>query len=344
MANKTLFDEEKVSKMVRKWQKHRNTALFEEIILECHALIRHIAEKAYRRMPNPIESPEDLTHDAIIKLPQILSDFSEAMGSRVFSYLNTCVGNFFKSQIHKLAIRGMASYDTETDLYADPMGLDQFEIDQRIDVAARVSEIDIPYFDENSQQVLIYYMEAFKEGNFSRNRKKLAQTVAYMFDMNLSECTFLYQHLKVCLRSSLIDLHISRNVDIMKVLDAAEKTHLPRMVELIGMENTQKILSVFGGMTIRIPSTKKIQKLTEGAEIYKRLQSSLSNKSVNEIADEYDITKRRAKKVHQQFSELLGKTGEFGDLRVTNELLEIINGPDSDCVFDDQDEELEKAG
>jgi len=333
-----LFDEGTVYPLVVSWKATGDIKTLQEIITHVTPLLKSLAWKAYNTMPNPIEDVDDLVHDAIVKLPQVLADFEGGLGSKVFSYLYACMSNFLKSQIHKLSIRGMASYNNTDDdepAYDVPVPDTIDNDDSRMDLLDMVHTATIPYFNATSKQILEYYIQAFKEGIFTRNRRKLSQTVAYMYDSSLSDCVFLYNHFKVCLRVCLLDVYISQNTDIIKLFDLSERTHIPRMVEVIGRESTEKLLMVFGGMTIRFPSLKKIHKLTSKVSIFKQMRGMLSEEEIKEIAKLNGISERKAKKIQSQIINLVEAGGDSGNLNIEAEVNAILSGDNDED--DDED-------
>lgn len=67
-------------------------------------------------------------------------------------------------------------------------------------------------------------------------------------------------------------------------------TILPELFEIIGEEETLKLIQIFGGMSIKIPSYKKILDLKRNIEIYETLAYASSSSSVKLLAQKYNIT------------------------------------------------------
>ncbi len=340
--SKNLFNEEQVYALVEKWKESYDVKLFHEIVDKSLPLIKSLAVKAYRSMPNPIEDPEDLINDAVVKLPQILDDYEPGRGSRLFSYLTACVGNFLRSQIHKLSIRGMGSYSELEDSLEDcESELKMDQLDNNMDIKEVIRNATIPYFDRESQKILHFYLQAFKEGIFVRNRKRLAVTASYMFDRELVECSFLYHHLRVCLRIAFLEVFLNKNVDAISLWDSASRTHLPRIANLIGRENTNKLMAVFGGISVRFPSLKKIEKFQKKISIFEQMHDLMSPDEVEAIAKANKVSKRRAKKIYDQMLSLIGDKANHDKLSVSSVLGENYESSSlcSSLLDDDKDGE-----
>jgi len=195
---------------------------------------------------------------------------------------------------------------------------DLVRLDDSLDIRDIVSKATIPYFDVVSQEILRFYLQAFKEGIFVRNRKKLAMTASYMFDRELVECSFLYHHLRVCLRIAFLEVFLNKNTDAITLWDSAARTHLPSIAQLIGKDNTTKLMAVFGGISVRFPSLRKIEKFQKKISIFEQMNSLMSTDEIDSIAKENKISKRRAKKIYAQMLSLMSNKSHHDFLSVSS--------------------------
>lgn len=67
----------------------------------------------------------------------------------------------------------------------------------------------------------------------------------------------------------------------MKYLDSVEiffsKSHIVEYGRVFGKDNLKKLLAVFGGTTIRVPSVKDVQRMEKELAIFKILSSAEDN-------------------------------------------------------------------
>lgn len=86
-------------------------------------------------------------------------------------------------------------------------------------------------------------------------------------------------------------------------------TLLPDLYEVLGEENTLKLVMVFGGMKIAIPSMKEINDLKRNLDIFETLSYSQSLETVKLLADKYEVTEVwiRAvyKKMHREYPRIV---------------------------------------
>ncbi len=67
-------------------------------------------------------------------------------------------------------------------------------------------------------------------------------------------------------------------------------TLLPEIYEEIGEEDTLKLISIFGGVKLTIPSYTKIKELKRNIDIYETICHAQCNETVRLLADKYEVT------------------------------------------------------
>lgn len=67
-------------------------------------------------------------------------------------------------------------------------------------------------------------------------------------------------------------------------------TLLPEIYDEIGEENTLKLISIFGGVKLTIPSYVKIKELKRNIDIYETICHAQCNETVRLLADKYEVT------------------------------------------------------
>ena len=112
----------------------------------------------------------------------------------------------------------------------------------------------------------------------------------------------------------------------------SENTLLFEIIEEIGMINTVKLLSVFGGQTIKIPDREFVREKIIDVVIYLQLHKNPKNKEeINRISNNYGISvrslKQRYKKVkkdleNEVLQNILGNYSEIDNKDYTKEEME----------------------
>lgn len=68
-------------------------------------------------------------------------------------------------------------------------------------------------------------------------------------------------------------------------------TLLPEIYEELGETNTLKLISIFGGVKLTIPSYDKIKELQRNVDIYETLCHAQSKETVQVLADKYEVSR-----------------------------------------------------
>lgn len=96
----------------------------------------------------------------------------------------------------------------------------------------------------------------------------------------------------------------------MRFLDNIE-TFFPNSLivefsRVFGKDNTQKLLSVFGGMVIKIPSSKDIHRMEKEVAIFKILSSAKDGKQLSilrgEVQAKFGMKKKDIIDIHKRMS------------------------------------------
>ncbi len=94
-----------------------------------------------------------------------------------------------------------------------------------------------------------------------------------------------------------------------------QDTLLPELYDLLGEEETLKLVLVFGGMKIAIPSMKEINDLKRNIDIFLSLSYSQSHETLRFLADKYDVTdvwiRALYKKMHREYPKIMQQLQEL---------------------------------
>nr|BDD47579.1 hypothetical protein 13 [bacterium] len=68
-------------------------------------------------------------------------------------------------------------------------------------------------------------------------------------------------------------------------------TLLPEIYEELGEKNTLKLVSIFGGVKLTIPSYTRIKELQRNVDIYETLCHAQSVETIRLLADKYEVSR-----------------------------------------------------
>lgn len=82
-----------------------------------------------------------------------------------------------------------------------------------------------------------------------------------------------------------------KNVELENVLEYLyADTILPELHAALGTDCTYKLLAIFGGMKITVPSYNRIKEFKRNVDIYEALCYSNCKDTIRMLADKYDVT------------------------------------------------------
>lgn len=108
----------------------------------------------------------------------------------------------------------------------------------------------------------------------------------------------------------LLDKRIGKRMDLFRLVlvQAAEKTPLPEILEIFGNELTVKFLDIFAGVTIKVPPREVITNAARDTDIFLTVKAAAKPKDAyDEMAHRYDLEAWYVKKIFVEMDKLLSK-------------------------------------
>lgn len=98
----------------------------------------------------------------------------------------------------------------------------------------------------------------------------------------------------------------------LAMVDADPESIMAELVSLIGQPAAIQIIDLFGGMTVKIPTKKKVAQAVKNASVWR---DHTAGAALNDIADKHNISTTTALKIIERWSELhkAGKAAGYAD-------------------------------
>jgi hypothetical protein len=300
---KEIFNEEEISKLARDYVADPTIEKYQYVAERCIPLMDYIISEFDLR--NVYCDSNDLRNELMVKMPHYFNDFAQKRG-RLFSYLSTCFKNYLNSYTTKLATRRFYNLpDNSEDIFKYD-DINDEGIDYAPELMRYVKKMSIRNIDYTTIRVYRYYADAVREG-FIDKKNGCVKTVSLMYDISKDTCEFLYNTFMYELRSSILDAHIEK-ISVMDLHKVTEVHSLiPELIECIGEENVEKVITLFGGMSIKIPRIENVKKMEVDLAIYKSLHEDYSEENIARLSRVTGIQKAKVRKVYDSMSKTMQK-------------------------------------
>ena len=302
---KEIFDEKHIKASVLVYLDDPTIQRYHEIVLDCVPLMDYVIADFDLR--NTSCESCDLQNELIVKLPQILEDFRTKRG-RLFSYLLICFKNYLTSFVSKLGTRKHNSLPENAD---DMFCNEDFAVDNSAyledETLKKLKHIPVRNVDSESIQVFEYYCKVLANGMIE-DKARCNYTAHLLMNLSVSCCSFLYDCFMHSLKISLLTEHIEKLdvLDLMKIREV--ESMLPEIANVIGESNTIKLITLFGGSTLKFPKIEQYKKLQNELEIYKKIDCNRSERNIEKISRIYGVPKTKIKKIHVSMGKIVGIT------------------------------------
>lgn len=312
-----IFPETILRGLAEEWQARtkvnpndpRAAILLEEIIIKSTPMFSRLAQ--FERFTQTVQL-DVLIAAAQIKVERWLTLWDKSLGT-LFKWFSRCAKNAFRGEVAATVGFSHRVYTTNDDVALERLaGHTDHEVD-RHDLAATIHEklhdIVVPWKASNMREAVRFYLECIT--TVSEHSKSLAiRSAMFGFGLSAEMAKFLYAWTLVEMRQSLYEnSHISfSDQDIIRASHSL--THLPQMMDIIGVEKMKRLIVVMGGQRIRIPTTTDIDNARKSYDFLQAVRRSDGTEDLAKIARKHGKPARSAEEHFHQAVATFSQIGE----------------------------------
>jgi hypothetical protein len=232
---------------------------------------------------------------------------------RLFSWFSKCAKNAFRSELSKVSQYRKKFHVTGDDLEKFH-GVEDHAVnkhDAAAEARSRLRGITCRWGDPQEIGALRFLIDCIVADD--HNRQAAIRSASYAFGIAEDHTKFFYNWALQALRNAFYDLAYFPFTEQDLLRAAYAYTILPDLIDLIGYENTKKLIAVYGGTRMKIPSLASLAELKRNYQMYREIQSSDQDPdSVTAIARKYRRNQRTATEVYNDMVDVLdpNRSGE----------------------------------
>jgi hypothetical protein len=195
---------------------------------------------------------------------------------KCYSYFSSCCKHGCTSYIQKEnALRARLAF---TDLPAETFDAGSYDTNFDTDLGDKIREdvmtIATRWHEPAIVEVLQFLVEVVMQGRAVTRRRQALATVTKSFGIADSEAAFLLDWAQAQVRSKLLD-HYDIPIGDEEAWRCSEKySHIPDLMKLIGVDATKRLMAVYGGKALKLPSPSQIRRVSLLKDGYQRYWSS----------------------------------------------------------------------
>jgi len=253
-----FFDEDIVRELVLKYQQSHDVDVWKKIVDESVPLIDTLI--LYGKFTE-YDDLDALRSECILKIHKILDKYDPRRG-KIYTLFSVSIKNFLVSYAQKIDKRDyMRVWSEEGDI------LDNFEGSVNMnegfpdDLKAKVLNVTTRFSQEPYNSVVKYFITFFVNEGFGTPKTYLCNTASSSHNLSVDKCYYLYDYSLIRLRSALIDLYDFTHSDSEIYRFFTRWSFIPEICDLIGPENTDKLLTMFKGVSVTFPSDRELDKI-----------------------------------------------------------------------------------
>lgn len=224
---------------------------------------------------------------------------------RLFSWFSKCAKNAFRSELVKVN-QYRKRFHVTSDSLEKFYGVEDHEIDKHdlaAEVRMRLNNITCRWGDPQEIGAIHLLIECIVDDPHEKQAAIRAASYAYGISPDLAK--FFYSWALVALRHQMFDkIHVPfTEQDLFRAADSY--THLPGLLDIVTWDQLKKIIAVYGGMRLKIPTLAYLAKLREDYQIFREIDASDQDPdSVADVARKHKKTVRTAQEIFNEMTEI----------------------------------------
>lgn len=304
-----IFPESKLSPMVLEWKRlvkeERDDdalRLLEQIIVSSSEMYARLAqhENFHRTV-----SVNQLIAAAQQKTAVWLVHWDPARGS-LFSWLSKCAKNVFRAELARVLSHQKRICSTDDDVTLDRL---MGSVDHEVDLHDAAAEIEAKLKDitgrwaGHQERGCIQYLIACISSD-THNKLNSIKAASYAWGISFEMSRFFYSWCVITLRQALLEKAFNPITEQDLIRCSYTNTLIPDFIDTIGFILFKKVIGIFGGMRIRIPSIADIDKQRKKLILYREMDaSSMDPDTVATLAKKSGRTARSAMEVFLEMTD-----------------------------------------
>jgi hypothetical protein len=233
---------------------------------------------------------------------------------RLFSWFSKCAKNAFRSELVKVN-QYRRRFHVTSDNLEKFYGVDDHEVDRHDlakEVRSRLHSITCRWGDPQEIGAIRFILECICDDE--HDKQASIRTASYAYGLSPELAKFFYNWCVVELRHAMYDkVHVPiTEQDLMTA--ALSYDYLPGLLDIMPFDTIKKLIGLYGGMRLKIPTLNFFVKLRQDHAIYLAIDRSAQDpESVAEVARKFKRTPRSAQEIFNQMTSELDpiRTGEY---------------------------------
>lgn len=284
--------------------------ILEEIVVESTAMFERLAqfEDFHRTVDLPI-----LVSAAQEKVVKWLLRWKPKKG-KLFSWFSKCAKNAFRSEVVK-TVQFRRRVHVTGDNLEKFYGFDEHEADKHdaeASLRAKLDQITCRWGDPQEIGAIRYVIECVLDEQ--HNKQASIRAAAYAYGISLEQAKFFYNWALIAMRDELYDQAYLPLTDQELFVQAYSYTILPDLLNVVTWDQMKKIIAVFGGKRLKIPTVAQVAQVKEDYETFREIDAGDQDPdSVSAVAKKRRRSVRTAQEAYESMVEVLNpnRAGEF---------------------------------
>jgi hypothetical protein len=304
-ANEHIFPASQLTPLAVKWKelsaagRHKDAMLvLEQIVEGSTAMFERLAQ--YEDFHYTVDLPI-LVGAAQEKVIKWLIKWQPKKG-RLFSWFSKCAKNAFRSELVKVN-QYRKRFHVTSDNLEKFYGVEDHEIDKQ-DLAKefrdKIEGMTCRWGDPQEIGAIHFLIECVIDDD-EHDKHAAIRSAAYAFGISMELSKFFYSWTLSALRHVMYDrIHVPFTEQDLFI--AAESyDHIVDLLDIVTWDQLKKIIAVWGGKRLKIPTITNLAKLKENYQLYRDVDKSDQDPdAVADVAKKHKKTPRSAQEIFNE--------------------------------------------
>lgn len=272
--------------------------ILEEIIIASTRMFERFAQ--YQKYHTVVEL-SSLVSVAQLLVPRWLLRWEPSKG-KLFSWFSQCAKNAFKTEVNRAVQYGARFYSAgdnlETLFGSEDHGIDKQDLADEL--KRKIQDITVRWGDPQEIGAMRFMVDSLLMED--HDKSSAIRGACYAWGISPEMSKFFYRSALIILRTVMFHKAHMPFTEYDLFLHQHSYEPIVDLNEIIGWENTKKVISILGGTRIKIPTLKQMSQLREKYEVYEEVVAS--DQDPASIRDIAKARKKSTKSAQEMFEEM----------------------------------------
>jgi hypothetical protein len=198
-------------------------------------------------------------------------------------------------------------HQTPLDAFKGMSYTPNFDFELRQSMLESVRALEVRWNEPVVREIIKYMVGSVMSNRATPRRQQIVSTTTLAYPVDIDTAKFLLDWTMAAVRACLLEQY-NQPLGEIDMLRAAEKfSFIPDVINVIGLDATKRLMTVFAGMSLRFPSHTQARKISTARAIFEAIEKEPGSETVERLAGRLRMSRE---KVEETYASVAGNISD----------------------------------